>query len=106
MKLKEAVELLKKSGVDSPDTDAFLLAEHFCGISHATAKFSLEKDINEQRFLDAIARRANREPLQYILGKWYFMNEEYLVSPDCLIPRPETELLVEQVIKNLPQNGR
>ncbi len=105
MKLKEAIDLLEKAGVDSPDTDVFLLAEHFCGISQATAKFSLDKDITSSDFLDAINRRAMREPLQYILGRWYFMNEEYLVSPDCLIPRPETELLTERVIELLPENG-
>lgn len=105
MKLRSAIELLEKAGVDSPDTDAFILAEHFCGISKSSAKFSLEKDITDRGFLDAVARRSKREPLQYILGRWYFMNEEYLVSPDCLIPRPETELLTEKVIKLLPENG-
>lgn len=82
MKLRSAIELLEKAGVDSPDTDAFILAEHFCGISKSSAKFSLEKDITDRGFLDAVARRSKREPLQYILGRWYFMNEEYLVSPD------------------------
>ena len=105
MKLKDAIDLLKNAGIDTHDTDVFLLAEHFCGIPQATARFSLDKDITSPNFLDAISRRAKREPLQYILGSWYFMNEKYIVSPDCLIPRPETEILTEQVIELLPKNG-
>lgn len=50
----------------------------------------------------AAERRARWEPLQYIFGRAYFMNLELEVSPDVLIPRPETELLVEWVVKNAP----
>jgi len=105
MNLKEAIELLKNAGVDSPEKDALLLAEHFCGISPVLAKLSPEKDLDFPDFSAAIYRRAKREPLQYIIGRWYFMNEEYIVSPDCLIPRSETELLTEKVIASLPKNG-
>ncbi len=46
------------------------------------------------------------EPLAYILGEWYFYGEVYKVSPDCLIPQPDTEHLVDKLIKLLPINGR
>lgn len=52
--------------------------------------------------LAAAARRLHNEPLQYIFGRAYFMNLELFVSPDVLIPRPETELLVEWIVKNAP----
>ncbi|MBO4413528.1 MAG: peptide chain release factor N(5)-glutamine methyltransferase [Clostridia bacterium] len=56
--------------------------------------------------LDAAARRvAGGEPLGYVLGEWYFMNETYEVGPDCLIPRPETEHLVEKLVSLCPENG-
>ncbi len=46
------------------------------------------------------------EPLAYILGEWYFYGEVYKVSCDCLIPQPDTEHLVDKLIKLLPANGR
>jgi release factor glutamine methyltransferase len=56
--------------------------------------------------IDAIVnRRLKDEPLAYILGSVYFYNKEFLVSPDVLIPRPDTEILVEQVLKNEPAAG-
>lgn len=54
----------------------------------------------------ATKRRMTNEPLQYIFQKAYFMNLELFVSPSVLIPRPETELLVEWAEKHLPANGR
>lgn len=64
-------------------------------------KFKTQKEINS-----AIERLKKHEPLAYIIGEWYFYNEIYKVSPDCLIPRPESEHLVDELIKNLPKNGK
>lgn len=60
----------------------------------------------EARGEAAVARRLKREPLQYILGSAPFMNLELEVDPAVLIPRPETELLVEFLVKTLPAGGR
>ncbi len=65
-----------------------------------------EKFPDEADFSDAIERLKKHEPLAYILGEWYFYDEIYKVSSDCLVPRPETEHLVEELIKRLPVNGR
>lgn len=54
----------------------------------------------------ARARLSNGEPLAYILGEWYFYNEVYTVTPDVLIPRPDTEILVQETIRRLPKNTR
>ncbi len=54
----------------------------------------------------AVARRVAHEPLQYILGEWGFWRETYEVSPDCLVPRPDTEHLVERAIALLPKGAR
>jgi release factor glutamine methyltransferase len=54
----------------------------------------------------AVSAREQRYPLQYLLGAWCFWRQEYEVSPDCLIPRPDTELLVEYAARHLPKNGR
>lgn len=62
-----------------------------------------------QKVLDTvdtlIHRRANGEPLQYILGKWSFMGLEFEVSPDCLIPRQDTETLCEYALTAIRENG-
>ena len=58
----------------------------------------------DTRRIDArIARRANREPLAYILGERWFYGMRFLVTPDVLIPRPETELLVELALAHVQQ---
>lgn len=64
-----------------------------------------EKFADGEGYLDALYRLENGEPLAYIIGEWYFYDETYKVTPDCLIPRPETEHLVEWLIKNLPENA-
>ena len=72
------------------------LAEHFLDIS--LEDVILKKDVGEPDFSEidaAIAKRQSGVPLQHILGKWEFMGFEFLVNDSVLIPRPETELLVE-----------
>ncbi len=54
---------------------------------------------------DGLNRRTQREPLQYIIGEWEFFGLRMFCGDGCLIPRPETELLCELAIKNLPRNA-
>lgn len=56
-------------------------------------------------YAEAYRKIAEGEPLAYVLGEWYFYDEVYTVSPACLIPRPETEHLVEKLITTLPLGG-
>lgn len=106
MTLREATEILRQAGVENPAGDAGLLLCEYCGVSRAALPFSADVEYDSVKFADAVARRANREPLQYIIGKWWFRDLEFSVSPDCLIPRPETEMLVELGLANLPRGGR
>ncbi len=64
-----------------------------------------EKFTTDDEFTSAVRRLENGEPLAYIIGEWYFYGETYKVSPDCLIPRPETEHIVDELIKRLPKNS-
>lgn len=64
-----------------------------------------EKYPDARDYEQAVRRLQDREPLAYVLGEWYFYGETYRVSPACLVPRPETEHLVEELIKRLPQNA-
>ncbi|MHB1151312.1 MAG: peptide chain release factor N(5)-glutamine methyltransferase [Eubacteriales bacterium] len=63
-------------------------------------KFTSAADRN-----DAYRRLEAREPLAYILGEWYFYGETYHVTPDVLIPRSDTEILVEAAIRRIPRGG-
>ncbi len=100
MTLNEAIKRLEAAGVDNPAYDARELFHRIGGCAKPiflnTVCYSPELD-------EAIKRRADREPLQYIIGSVGFYNEEYTVSPDCLIPRSDTEILVDLVVKRLPK---
>lgn len=74
-------------------------------ISSRDLELLKEKFPSENDLKTAIKRLKDREPLAYIIGEWYFYDEVYKVSPDCLIPRPETEHIVDELINNLPKNG-
>lgn len=63
-------------------------------------RFACEEEYNEAK-----KRYIMGEPLAYVLGEWYFYDEVYKVSPDCLIPQPDTEHVVDKLIELLPQNG-
>lgn len=97
MTLKEAEEILRASGVEDARYDALTIAEYATGRSRALLIADREADLGEP-FGAMIARRAAREPLQYIIGVWGFMDAEIEVSPDCLIPRADTELLASLAI--------
>jgi release factor glutamine methyltransferase len=61
-------------------------------VSHPDAFLTFEQ---EAQFFDLLDRRTRREPLPYLVGHWEFYGMDFLLTPDVLIPRPETELLVE-----------
>ena len=96
---------LAAAGVENSAGEARILLTSLCGINAADLPFCDFADAGG-RLADAVARRTRHEPLQYILGKWPFYKEEYFVSPDCLIPRADTELLVETLVSTLPRSAR
>ncbi len=105
MTLSEIIRELEAGGVESPRFDASVLIEHFENKSRAAQLAFPERDYTDSRLTDAVARRKNREPLQYIIGEWEFMGHTFKVSPACLIPRADTELLCSLAIdrlKNIP----
>ncbi len=98
--LDQAVKKLTNS--TSPKLDAELLLAHILQKprSYLFAHNDLELDQNQVcKFKEILARRVNGEPLAYITGKKEFWSLELDVNPDVLIPRPETELLVELALK-------
>ena len=100
--LKEAVKRLEEAGVPSPDYDARELFRAFAKLGSMPLTQNAASDSEE--LASAIERRIKREPLQYIVGTVGFYREEYKVTPDCLIPRSDTEILVDYAVKNIPES--
>ena len=103
---RSLAETMEQGGIEDPATEAALLLEHICGVSYATLMIERDRTYSSPALDDALARRLSHEPLQYILGKWEFFGCQFTVTPHCLIPRPDTEVLVETALKSLPRGGR
>ena len=89
--------------------DARLLLEHYCGIpAHrllADPETAVEPKARDA-FMEAVHKRAAREPLAYIIGEQSFMGLPFVVSPDVLIPEQDTENLVEEALRYLEDGSR
>lgn len=100
--LKTAYEFLKSNGVADADVDSWYLLTHVFGLSRVEffihGQEICPKD-KAKEYMKLIEKRANHIPLQYLLGTQEFMGLEFEVNEDVLIPRQETELLVEEVLK-------
>lgn len=97
------------AGIETPSVDAALLISDAAGISQLDMILNPEKVLSpetEAHLRTLALRRCRREPLQYITGKAYFRDLVLSVDPSVLIPRPETELLVDFVLEKLPRNGK
>ena len=99
--LQDAIQALMRSGIDAPELDAELLLAHALGVNRTWLIAHSERVLtaNEQvAFSALLARRLGREPLAYITGERWFYDFLLHVTPDVLIPRPETEELVERAL--------
>ena len=99
MTLREITDRLYAAGVPDADFDGLILASRFTGKSVARLMADRDADLISPDLERAVARRERREPLQYIVGEWEFMGLPFEVSPACLIPRQDTETLVEEALK-------
>ncbi len=101
MRLKDAARLLSESGIEDALFEARLIFSECEGIPKE--RLLVENPEAGKRTRLAVKRRASHEPLAYILGYTYFYREKYTVSPACLVPRQETELLVDLAVKSIPE---
>ena len=102
-------EKLERAGVPEAALDARLLLEHICGTSRNDLLAhgdTLVTEENSQAYEALINRRSQRIPIQQLTGVQYFMGLEFLVDEHVLIPRQDTEILVEEALKNLHDGMR
>jgi release factor glutamine methyltransferase len=95
---------LKEKNIDSPRLSAELLLSHVLSLKRIElyTRFDMVVEQQQLSILRDLVRRAGRnEPVPYLVGKTEFYSIELEIAPDCLIPRPETELLVERAIEFL-----
>ena len=93
-------QILKDAGCESAGFDAACIFEHVYGITRTQLIVEPDRLVDESVFLALCHKRAGGYPLQYILGSWEFMGLTFKVNESVLIPRPDTETLVEYIINH------
>jgi release factor glutamine methyltransferase len=100
---------LKEAGIEMPRLEAELLMAHVCGVSRLEILRGMDRELTPEEIEhleELLSQRARRVPLAYLLGSKEFYGLSFLVTPNTLIPRPETELLVDfaiETFQNHPQ---
>ncbi len=97
--IADAAAVLAAAGVDSARVDAEYLAAHAAGVDRARVMFTEPEATFYPYFRDLVERRAQRIPLQHLIGTAAFGPVEVQVGPGVFIPRPETEALLEWAMK-------
>jgi len=107
--LRQATVQLKQAGCDAPRLDAELLLMHVWHLGRTDLIVRADNIVPNSIAADfdaLLQRRMRREPLAYILGEKEFWSRSFQVTPDVLIPRPETEHLIEAVLARFPDRNR
>jgi release factor glutamine methyltransferase len=102
--LKWVTEYFTDKGIDSPRLSAELLISHVVGLKRIELYTQFDKTVDKQqldRLHELVERAGQNEPVAYLTGKIEFYSLQLNITPDCMIPRPETELLVERAIEFL-----
>lgn len=109
MNIQDLVKILIKAGIEEIEAkrEVKMLLEHFCNYTEKDGL--LGKEISSDLFQilqeKVLLRAQTRMPIQHIIGQAWFMGEFFKVTPDVLIPRDETEILVRKAIELIDQNG-
>ncbi|MBW4021724.1 MAG: peptide chain release factor N(5)-glutamine methyltransferase [Proteobacteria bacterium] len=99
--LREATAELAAAEIEQPHRDARILLGHVLGVDQAGVLRRRGADLSSAElalFANAVARRAAHEPMATILGRREFWSLDFIVSPETLIPRPDTEVIVESAV--------
>src|SRR3954447_9773008 len=99
--LRRSTEFLERKGVESPRLDAERLLARALGLERIQLYTEFDRPLSEGELAacrELVARRGEREPLAYVLGDWDFRRLTLRCDARALVPRPETELLVERAL--------
>jgi release factor glutamine methyltransferase len=105
---RDVARRLRERGIDSPDLDARLLVGHALGLDHAGLARADERDLDQDQLAAVealVARRLAGEPVARIIGTKEFWSLSIVLSPAVLVPRPETETVVEQALAAVDRGG-
>lgn len=106
MTYNEICIALADAGIENDRGEAAMLICHFCDINKAELLSRREEQFDSEELREAVRKRCSHYPLQYILGYWDFCGETYRVTEDTLIPRQDTEKLVELAVRMAPEQAR
>jgi release factor glutamine methyltransferase len=99
------IQKLNAAEVESPNLDAKIIFKHILSVDNEQFELCKKNEISSKitkSYFELIDRRIKREPIAYITNKQSFWNDEFKVTKDTLIPRPETELILENVLSYFP----
>ena len=102
--INRSTEFLEKKNIESPRTNAEHLLAHVLKCKRLDLYLAFDRPLKENEtdiYRELIVRRGKTEPLQYIVGTVEFYGLEFKVNPSVLIPRPETELLIEKILESV-----
>jgi release factor glutamine methyltransferase len=103
--LDEATRLLAQAGIDNPRAEARLLLAHALGVTRDQTLSASQTPEQSAKFDALIARRTVREPFAYITGHKEFWSLDFQVGPGVLVPRPDTETLIEEALRIVSDRG-
>lgn len=106
--LRWTEDFFREKGIAEPRLDAQALLADLLGLDRVGLYLNYDRPLTAAELADfkqRVSRRGKREPLQYILGRAEFWSLSFKVTPAVLIPRADTEVLVEEALKHLPQGG-
>ena len=106
--VKEGKVYLEQRGIDSPLLDAELFMSEALGVSRMSLLLEPDREVTEaekKRYFEMLEKRGKNVPAQYILGRCEFMSLDFCVNENVLIPRPDTEILVETVLEKAKETG-
>lgn len=106
MTYNEISAALAEAEIENNRGEAAMLICHFCGVNKAELLTRHDEDFPSEELALAVKKRCERYPLQYILGMWDFCHETYRVTEETLIPRQDTEKLVELAVRLMPEGSR
>ncbi len=107
--LKNAEIIFTEKNIPDPNTEAFYLMNAHIPVSRGEILLGTEREVDPvliDNFMKDVSKRVNGMPLQYLIGKWEFYGLEFLTLPGVLIPRSDTEVLIDYALPRLKDRER